>query len=335
MKKEDNIILSINDLWVEYQTIEDTIYAVNGINLKVQKGKALGIVGETGAGKTTTALSILQLLPKAGFITNGEIFFDQLNLLKLSKKKIGKIRGNQISMIFQDPMSSLNPVFSVVNQIAETIKIHNQISLVKARRKAIEMLKSVGISADRANDFPHEFSGGMVQRVMIAIALACQPKILIADEPTTALDVTIQIQMLNLMKELKKLYTTSMIFITHDLSIVPELCENVYVMYAGRIVENGTIQELYNNPLHPYTIGLFNCTPDFDNPEKEIRPINGTSPDPKIKYKGCPFYPRCLDRMEKCKNNLPSSISINTEHQVACFKFTTSEIKKIVRRNKK
>lgn len=328
-KEINNTILSINDLWVEYRTLEGTTYALNGINLKVSKSMALGIVGETGAGKTTTALSILQLLPKAGFITYGEIFFKQSNLLELPIKKLQEIRGNQISMIFQDPMSSLNPVFTVIDQITETIKIHNQISLNKAKKKAIEMLKSVGIAADRANDFPHEFSGGMVQRVMIAIALACQPKILIADEPTTALDVTIQVQMLNLMKELKKQYSTSMIFITHDLSILPELCENVCVMYAGHIVENGTIQELYNNPLHPYTIGLFNCTPDFDNPEKDIRPIYGISPDPKIQYKGCPFYPRCSDRMEKCKNNLPSLISINTEHQVACFKFIRSEANRI------
>ena len=327
-KVKNNTILSINDLSVEYRTLEGTVYAVNGISLKVSKGKALGIVGETGAGKTTTVLTVLRLLPKQGFITNGEIFFTQSNLLKLPKKKMEKIRGNQISMIFQDPMSSLNPIFTVGDQIAETIKIHNKISWNEAQKKAREMLKAVEISTDRADEFPHEFSGGMIQRVMIAIALACQPHLIIADEPTTALDVTIQTQVLTLMKELKKKYNTSMIFITHDLSIVPELCEEVAVMYAGRILEKGVIQEIYNNPLHPYTIGLFDCIPDFDNPEKNIRPIPGIAPSPKTLSKGCSFYSRCSVRMDKCENNMPYLVSINTKHQVACFKFIESKANK-------
>ena len=325
---ENNTILSINDLWVEYRTLEGTVYAVNGINLKVKKGMALGIVGETGAGKTTTVLTILRLLPKQGFITNGKIFFNQSNLLKLPKKRVEKIRGNQISMIFQDPMSSLNPIFTVGYQIAETIKIRNKISWDGAQKKAREMLRAVGLSIDRADEFPHEFSGGMIQRVMIAISLACQPQLIIADEPTTALDVTIQAQVLTLMKELKKKYNTSMIFITHNLSIVPELCEEVAVMYAGRILEKGVIQEIYNNPLHPYTIGLFNCISDIDNPEKNIRPIPGIAPSPKILSKGCPFYSRCSVKMDKCENNLPYLVSIKTNHQVACFKFIESKPEK-------
>lgn len=325
MKKNNemnkNIILSINNLKVEYRTLEDTTYAVNGVNLLVEKGSAVAIVGETGAGKTTTALSILRLLPRAGVVTSGSIYFNNNNLLNLSKHEIEQIRGNQISMIFQDPMASLNPIFKIIEQITEVIITHNKVSPKEAEERAIEMLKSVGISSDRANDYPHEFSGGMTQRVMIAIALACQPKIIIADEPTTALDVTIQVQVLTLMNELKKKFKTSMIFITHDLGIVPMVCDKVNVMYAGQIIESGTIHEVYNKPLHPYTKGLFECTPDFDEPKKDIKPISGLSPDLKNEITGCAFYPRCPEKSEKCKNNFPRPIFVNENHQVTCFNY--------------
>lgn len=319
-KAKTKNILSIKDLFIEYRTLEGTVYAVNGIDLSLQEGDTLALVGETGAGKTTTVLSILKLLPKQGFITKGEMIFNGKNLLKISKKEIESIRGNQISMIFQDPLSSLNPVFSVAYQIAETIKVHQQIGWKEVYQRVDEMMRSVGISPDRVNDFPYEFSGGMIQRVMIAIALACQPRLLIADEPTTALDVTIQAQVIELMKELKRKFKTSLIFITHDLGIVPEVCEFIAVVYAGRIMEIGTIEEIYYNPMHPYTIGLFNCIPDIDFPEKKLIPISGFPLSPKLILTGCPFYSRCKEAYNYCENNIPKIKKVSDFHQIACFK---------------
>ena len=313
-------LLAIKDLSIEYRTLEGTVYAVNGVDFSLKKGDALGLVGETGAGKTTTVLSILRLLPKQGFITKGEIIFDDKNLLKIGKKEIESIRGNKISMVFQNPLASLNPVFSVSYQIAETVKVHQQVGWKEAYQRANEMLRSVGISTDRADEFPNEFSGGMIQRVMIAIALACQPRLLIADEPTTALDVTIQAQIIELMKELKRKFKTSLIFITHDLGVVPELCEFIAVMYAGRIVENGTIEEIYSNCMHPYTKGLFSCVPDIGEPDKKLVPIAGFCPSPKLIPKGCPFYSRCKEANKYCENNIPKMTKISEFHQVACFK---------------
>lgn len=313
-------LLTIKDLSIEYRTLEGTIYAVNGIDLSLKKGDALGLVGETGAGKTSTVLSILRLLPKQGFITKGEIIFDDKQLLKIGKKEIESIRGNQISMVFQDPLSSLNPVFSVAYQIAETVKEHQEIGWKETYQRANEMLRSVGISSDRADEFPHEFSGGMIQRVMIAIALACEPRLLIADEPTTALDVTIQAQVIELMKELKRKFKTSLIFITHDLGVVPELCEFIAVMYSGRIVESGTIEEIYSNRKHPYTKGLFNCIPDVAEPDKKLIPIAGFCPSPKLIPKGCAFFSRCKEASKYCENHIPKMIKISEFHQVACLK---------------
>ncbi len=321
----DGQLFKIEDLFVEYRTLEGTYYAVNGLNLELDKGDALGLVGETGAGKTTTVLSILSLLPKQGFIPKGKIIFNGKNLLDLNINQIRNIRGNQISMIFQDPMSSLNPIFSVGHQIAETVKVHNNISWKEANKEAIEMLESVGISSDRAKDFPHQFSGGMIQRVMIAISLACKPRLLIADEPTTALDVTIQAQMVKLMKELKIKYKTSLIFITHDLGIVPDICDNIAVMYAGRIVEKGVLESVFINPLHPYTKGLFNCIPDVDKPNKKLIPIPGLSPSSKYLPKGCAFYLRCDKRMKICKDKIPLLINMTENkniHYVACFEYS-------------
>ena len=306
---------------MEYRTLEGIVYAVNGMNFNIKKGDALALVGETGAGKTTTALSILKLLPQQGFITKGQIIFDNQNLLKMNKKEILNIRGNHISMIFQDPMSSLNPVFTVAHQIAETIKVHNkQLKWKVVYQQVNEMLRSVGISVDRANEFPHEFSGGMIQRVMIAIALVCRPRLLIADEPTTALDVTVQAQIVELMKELKQKFNTSLIFITHNLGIVPELCKYVAVMYAGKIMEIGTIEEIYSKPIHPYSKALFNCIPDVKKPDKKLFPIPGLSPSPKLILKGCPFYDRCSEAKRYCKSNIPETKKISKSHYIACFK---------------
>lgn len=320
LQKEVKNLLTIKDLSVEYRTLEGVFYAINGVSLSLKEGISMGLVGETGAGKTSLALSILRLLPEQGFITKGEIIFDNRDLIKISQKEIRSIRGNEISMVFQDPMSSLNPVFSVADQISETIKVHKKIKWREAYQRTNELLYSVGISIDRANQFPHEFSGGMVQRVMIAIALACEPRLLIADEPTTALDVTIQAQIIELIKEVNKEFKTSLIFISHDLGIIPEICEFVEVMYAGRIVESGTTEELYLNPMHPYTKGLFNCVPDIDEPDKKLIPIDGFSPSPKIIFKGCPFYPRCKDASKYCENNMPKMIKVSEFHQVACLK---------------
>jgi peptide/nickel transport system ATP-binding protein len=320
--QQNDDLLKIKDLFVEYRTLEGKVYAVNGVDISVKKGTALGLVGETGAGKTTTVLSILRLLPKQGFITKGEMIFNEQNLLELNKSEMESLRGNKISMIFQDPMSSLNPVFTVVHQIAETVKVHQNVSWKEAYNQANEMLHSVGISLDRADEFPYEFSGGMIQRVMIAIALACRPRLIIADEPTTALDVTIQAQVIKLMKELKSKFNTSLIFITHDLGVIPELCDYIAIMYAGKIVEKGTIEEVYSKPIHPYTKGLFDCNPDVEEPDKKLTPIPGLAPSPKLMPVGCPFYSRCNERVFECKVNPPEIRRISEYHQVACLKCT-------------
>ncbi len=311
---------SIENLWVEYRTLEGVVYAVNGVSLSLSEGEVLGLVGETGAGKTTTVMSILKLLPKQAFITKGKIVFNQQEIFNLEEKKMKSIRGNQISMVFQDPMSSLDPVYPVLFQIAETVKVHQNVSWEKARKRAIEMLQSVGISSDRANEYPHEFSGGMIQRVMIAIALSCQPRLLIADEPTTALDVTIQAQVLELIKDLKEKFNTSMILITHDLGVVPEICDKVAVMYSGKIIEEGSLKEVYNKPLHPYTQGLFKCIPDIGQNNKRLEPIPGLAPSPKSLPSGCPFHPRCFKKIDICSAQIPHLLRVNDdEHYVACF----------------
>ena len=317
----DNL-LDITDLWIEYRTLEGTFYAVNGIDLNLKKGEALGLVGETGAGKTTTSKAILQILPKQAVITKGKVIFNNKNLFQLKPQEMESIRGSQISMVFQDPLGSLDPVYTVAYQIAETLRVHERITWRKASQGAIEILRQVGISPDRANDYPHEFSGGMIQRVMIAIALVCKPYLLIADEPTTALDVTIQAQVLELMKELKNIYKTSLILITHDLGIVPEVCDSVAVIYAGRIVEKGDLKSVYGNPLHPYTKGLFACIPEVNKPNKDLKPIKGLSPSSKTIVQGCAFYPRCEERLALCRTKTPKFESIKDKQSVACFKYS-------------
>lgn len=271
---ENDKILEIKDLSVEFDTDEGTVNAVNTLNIEMKKGETLGIVGETGAGKTTTALSILRLVPDPpGKIVKGEIYFEGQNLLELKEEEMRRIRGNQISMIFQDPMTSLNPVITVGDQIAEVIEIHEDVTSAQAMEKAKDMLKLVGIPEDRAAEYPHQFSGGMKQRVIIAIALACNPNLLIADEPTTALDVTIQAQVLKLMKNLKEEFNTAMILITHDLGVVAETCDRVAVMYAGEIIETATLEQLFNDPKHPYTLGLFGSIPNLEEEIDRLKPI--------------------------------------------------------------
>ena len=268
-------LLEIKDLHVMYRTDDDEIYALNGVNLNVEKGKTLGLVGETGAGKTTTALSIMRLLPdKVGIIKRGEIYLEGRNLLELSEADMRLLRGNDISMIFQDPMTSLNPIHTVGEQIAEVIKLHNpKLNNVTLESKVDEMMELVGIPAERKSDHPHQFSGGMKQRIVIAIALACNPKLLLADEPTTALDVTIQAQVLQMMNELKEKFKTSMILITHDLGVVAQICDEVAIMYAGEIIEIGTVEDIFEGEHHhPYTVGLFGSIPDMTKKTKDLIP---------------------------------------------------------------
>ncbi len=269
-------LLEIKNLTVHYQSYDATVHAVENLNLSLGNGETLGLVGETGAGKTTTVKSIMRILPTPpARVVSGEIFFDGQDLLKISEKEMRKIRGKEIAMIFQDPMTSLNPVMTVADQIAEVIRLHDGGSRAEAHRKACDMLELVGIRPERGSDYPHQFSGGMKQRVVIAMALACNPRFLIADEPTTALDVTIQAQVLELMKKLKAQYQTAMVMITHDLGIVAEICDYVAIMYAGEVVEYGTREHIFNSTAHPYTKGLFACIPDIFTEQNELVPING------------------------------------------------------------
>ena len=313
-------LLEIKDLTVHYVTVDGTVHAVENLNLTLPEGKTLGLVGETGAGKTTTVKAIMQILPDPpAKILSGEVFFNGEDILKKNKKAMRKIRGKQISMIFQDPMTSLNPVITVGEQIMEVIRLHDKkLSKKDAYTKACEMLELVGIKADRAGDYPHQFSGGMKQRVIIAMALACNPKLLIADEPTTALDVTIQAQVLELMRKLKAQYQTSMIMITHDLGIVAEICDYVAVMYAGEIVEYGNREQLFHRPSHPYTKGLFACIPNLMEEETALIPIEGMTPDPTNLPSGCRFHPRCPYAVDECSKTNPDSREIEKGHYVKC-----------------
>lgn len=320
MAEEKKSLLKIKNLSVQYVTDEATIYAVNGLNLSLDHGETLGLVGETGAGKTTAAKSIMRILPDPpAKIQQGEILVDGTDILKLSEKEMRKIRGNKISMIFQDPMTSLNPVLTVGDQIAEVIMLHQAKSKKEAYRLAGDMLEMVGIERSRSKDYPHQFSGGMKQRVVIAIALSCNPELLIADEPTTALDVTIQAQVLALMKDLQKRYQTSLLMITHDLGIVAESCDHVAIIYAGNIVEYGTKEQIFLNRFHPYTKGLFGCIPDIMRDDNELIPIDGLMPDPGNLPEGCAFCERCSEAMDCCKKEMPDNREIEPGHFVRCF----------------
>ncbi len=314
-------LLEVKNLRVQFDTSDGTVKALNGIDISLDEGMTLGLVGETGAGKTTLAKSIMRIVPQPpGKIVSGEILYDGKDILKMDKNEIRKIRGEHISMIFQDPMTSLNPVMTVGEQIAETIKTHEKISSVEATKKACEMLELVGIKADRAGDYPHQFSGGMKQRVVIAIALACNPRILIADEPTTALDVTIQAQVLEMMQKLKQKFNTATILITHDLGVVAQTCEKAAVIYAGEIVEYGTVHEVFKNMKHPYTIGLMNSIPKIHVDERRLHPIEGLMPDPVSLPDGCKFCDRCRFALDKCKKENPEMVKLDGEHLVKCFR---------------
>jgi len=301
-----NSILEVKDLEVIYDTFEGVVRAVNGITFSLKTKETLGLVGESGAGKTTTALSILNLIPEPpGKIKGGQILFNGQNLLDLPEKEMKKIRGNKISMIFQDPMTSLNPVVPVITQLTEVIQAHAQVTKEQALQQARKMLETVQIPPGRVENYPHEFSGGMRQRVGIAMALVCRPSLILADEPTTALDVTIQAQVLRLMSELKDELDTAMIMITHDLGVVAEICDKVAVMYAGEILEQGTLEQVFQNPMHPYTEALFKCTPDIESDETTINPIEGLMPDPINLPEGCCFEPRCPKAMPICRKQKP------------------------------
>lgn len=317
-------LVEVKNLKTYFFTEDGVVPAVDGVDFSIKEGETLGIVGESGCGKSVTSLSILRLVPSPpGKITDGEILFRGENLLQKSEAEMRKIRGNDISMIFQEPMTSLNPVFTVGEQIAEAIELHQGLDKKQAMDKAVEMLKLVGIpSAEkRVYDFPHQMSGGMRQRVMIAMALSCNPSLLIADEPTTALDVTIQAQILELMKDLKKKLNTSIMLITHDLGVVAEMAENVLVMYAGKVVEYADVKTIFKEPRHPYTIGLMESIPRLDQPREKLYVIEGTVPNPFEMPKGCRFHPRCPEARDICINREPALIADNN-HQVCCWKYS-------------
>lgn len=317
--EKKKLLLDIQDLTIHYLAESGTVHAVENLNLTLEHGENLGFVGETGAGKTTTALGIMRLVPDPpGKIMSGKILFEGEDLLKKNENQIRAIRGGKIAMIFQDPMTSLNPVMTVDKQIAEMVLLHNDVTEQQALERAEEMLELVGIKRERAKDYPHQFSGGMKQRVVIAIALACNPILLIADEPTTALDVTIQAQVLELMHELRRKINTSLIMITHDLGIVAEMCDKVAIMYAGRVVEYASTEALFNHPTHPYTEGLFNSIPDLDEDEDELNVILGLMPDPTALPSGCTFHPRCPYAVEFCSKDAPAMEEIEPGHFVAC-----------------
>ena len=313
-------LLEIKNLVVQYTAEGETVHAVNGVSLSLNHGECLGLVGETGAGKTTTALSVLNLISSPpGKIVDGEIFFEGLDLLKVPKAVMRAVRGNRISMIFQDPMTSLNPVHSVGAQIAEVIRQHENCSKKEAAEKAKKMLEMVGIPGERYDEFPHQFSGGMKQRVVIAMSIACSPQLILADEPTTALDVTIQAQVLELINDLKEKINTSMILITHDLGVVAQVCDRVAIMYCGEIVEEGTIEEVFTHPAHPYTIGLFGSIPTLDSTSDKLVPIKGQVADPTNLPEGCCFGPRCPYHSEMCDAQRPDMGALEGTHCVKCF----------------
>ena len=315
-------LLVIEDLRVLYETDQGPSKAVNGISFDVDVGETIGLVGETGAGKTTTAQAIMRILPdNVGKIYGGKILFESVNLVDLPQSEMRKIRGEKISLIFQDPMTSLNPVLTVANQIGEVLYLHQKLSKKEISNKVDEMLELVGIAKERKDEYPHQFSGGMKQRIVIAIALACKPKLLIADEPTTALDVTIQAQVLEMMNDLKRKFNTAMIFITHDLGVVVRMCEKIAIMYAGEIIEYGTVEDIFTNQLHPYTTGLFGSIPKMHEKTGRLTPIRGLMPDPTRLPKGCKFHPRCLQVMDICKTQEPG-VHVRGSHKVKCHLFT-------------
>ena len=328
MSEKKPLKVDIKDLSVEFRTDYGIVKALNNMDLEIQEGETLGLVGETGAGKTTTGLSMLRLIPNPpGVITSGSVKIDGKDILALPEKDMLAIRGKVVAMIFQDPMTSLDPVITVEEQIAEVVELHEEGGHQHALERAREMLELVGIPGERGREYPHQFSGGMKQRVVIAIALACTPEILIADEPTTALDVTIQAQVLEMMRDLRNKYNTSMLMITHDLGIVAEICDKVSVVYGGHVIEHGTLEDVFDHTRHPYTEGLFNSLPDLGNRSAKLKPIKGLMPDPSNLPEGCTFCPRCDYAMEICKTQKPPRYYRNAEHYVECHLYNEQNVK--------
>ncbi|RGC72414.1 ABC transporter ATP-binding protein [Lachnospiraceae bacterium AM23-2LB] len=316
-------MLNVENLVIHYETEDEVVEAVNNISFQLKKGEVLGLVGETGAGKTTTALGIMGLLPaKVGHVIQGKIELDGENLFDKSEREMRNIRGKKISMIFQDPMTALNPVKTVGEQISEVVLLHNHCSKAEALKRAQDMLAMVGIVPERYKDYPHQFSGGMKQRIVIAIALACEPELLIADEPTTALDVTIQAQILDMMRSLQKKQGTSMILITHDLGVVAEMCDHCAVMYAGELVEYGTVEEIFDNPKHPYTKALYQSIPSLDKDVDRLHVVPGMVTDPSNLPEYCSFADRCEAKCDLCEKADPKMIRLNEEHCVKCLQYT-------------
>ena len=326
--KQSDIILEVRDLCVEFQTVEGRVQAVDHLSYTLHKGEKLGIVGESGSGKSVSSLAMMQLIPNPpGRVTGGEILYKGKDLVKLSEKEMQKLRGNEISMIFQEPMTSLNPIIQCGKQIAESLRLHRGMNKKEAAEEAVRMMKAVGIANPevRAHEYPHQMSGGMRQRVMIAMALACQPQILIADEPTTALDVTIQAQILDLIRDLNREMNAAVLFITHDLGVVSELCDTVIVMYTGHIVEQAPVRELFRDPKHPYTVGLLNAIPAITKERKPLKTIEGVVPNPTERIEGCSFWPRCPHASERCRKEAPPVTRPGADRLVRCWLYAGEE----------
>lgn len=328
--KQSETILEIKDLCVEFQTVEGKVQAVDHLSYTLHKGEKLGIVGESGSGKSVSSLAMLQLIPNPpGRVTGGEILYKGQDLVRLSEKEMQKLRGNEISMIFQEPMTSLNPIIQCGKQIAESLRLHRGMNKKEAMQEAVRMMKEVGIANPeiRVHEYPHQMSGGMRQRVMIAMALACRPQILIADEPTTALDVTIQAQILDLIRDLNRETGTAVLFITHDLGVVSELCNTVIVMYTGHIVEQAPVKDLFRDPKHPYTVGLLNAIPSITKDRKPLQTIEGMVPNPTERVEGCSFWPRCPHASERCRKQEPPVTGLGEDRLVRCWLYAGEEEK--------
>lgn len=325
---QSETLLEIKDLCVEFKTMAGTVHAVDHLSYTLHRGEKLGIVGESGSGKSVSSLAMMQLIPNPpGKVTGGQILYNGKDLVKLSEREMEKIRGNEISMIFQEPMTSLNPIIRCGKQIAESLRLHRGMKKKEAMEEAIKMMQAVGIAnpAVRAYEYPHQMSGGMRQRVMIAMALACQPQILIADEPTTALDVTIQAQILDLIRDLNQSMNTSVVFITHDLGVVSELCDTVIVMYNGHIVEKAPVADIFREPLHPYTQGLLSAIPRITKERKPLSTIEGMVPNPVERIKGCRFWPRCPKACDRCRKEEPPVFSAGENRQVRCWLYAQAD----------
>jgi oligopeptide/dipeptide ABC transporter ATP-binding protein len=327
MTSKNGAFLLVKDLVVEYTSEGQVIHAVNGVSFDLKRGKTFGLVGETGAGKTSTAKAIMRILPDVSAkIQSGEVYLDGVNLLELSEREMREIRGRKISMIFQDPMTALNPIMKVGQQISEVIRLHSRATRREATERADKMLEMVGIPGDRYGEYPHQFSGGMKQRVVIAMALACRPELLLADEPTTALDVTIQAQVLEMINKLKEEFHTSMIMISHNLGVVAEVCDDLAVIYAGEIVELGSKEAIFDRPSHPYTQGLFKAVPTLDEEKERLDPISGLPPDPSNLPAGCHFDPRCPYANEQCSLEAKALIEIEPGHFMRCTRDISQEM---------